>query len=102
MKSSDGSEKFINFDKIHQLQILDKKSTNSDNSEHETKLSMPPNNTEKERCQEQELAEQQIPEEIIIDKRLLIQNKEQERQSKLTELDQWKIRKVYDEVDDRG
>ena len=63
---------------------------------------MPPNNTEKERCQEQELAEQQIPEEIIIDKILLIQNKEQERQSKLTELDHWKIRKVYDEVDDRG
>ena len=65
-------------------------------------MSNAPNNTEKERCQEQELVEQQIPEEIIVDKILLIQNKEQECQAKLSELDQWKVRKVYDGVDDRG
>ena len=59
-----------------------------------------PNNTERERCQEPELVEQQIPEENIVDE-LLSQNKDQELQAKLNELDQWK-RKVYDKVNDRG
>ena len=48
-------------EKIHQLQILDKKSTNSNNLEHGT-ISLIIHNTEKERCQESELVEQQIPE----------------------------------------
>ena len=65
-------------------------------------MSNAPNNIGKERCQEQELVEQQIPEEILVDEILLIQNKEQESQAKLSELDQWKVRKVYDEVDDLG
>ena len=42
-----GSEKFINFDKIHQLQILNSADpqlrSNSDNVEHETNLSNVPN-----------------------------------------------------------
>ena len=80
------------------MQILNKKSTNSDNLEHEANLSNIPNNTERERCQEPELVEQQIPEENIVDE-LLSQNKEQELQAKLNELDQWK-RKVYDKVND--
>ena len=84
--SSDGSEKFINFDKIPQLQILNKKSTNSDNLEDETNLSNVPNNTEKEKCQEQELVEQQIPEEIIADEILFIQNKKQEHQAKVNQI----------------
>ena len=97
----DGSEKFINFYKIPQL-ILDKKSTNSDNLKYETNLNNISNNTVKEKCQQPELVEQQIPEGNIANKILLSQNKEQELQAKLTELDQWKVRKVYDELDDRG
>ena len=44
MKSPDGSEKFINFDKINQLQILDKKS-DSDTLENGTNLKNTPNNS---------------------------------------------------------
>ena len=58
------------------------------------------NNTEKKRWQEPELVEQQIPHENIVAEILLSQNKDQELQAKLTELDQWKVRWVYDEVDD--
>ena len=102
VKSTDASEKFINFDKIHQLQILNKNSTNSDNLEHETNLVNIPYNTENERCQEPELVKQQIPEENIVDKILPSQNKEQEFQAKLIKLDRLKVRRVYDEVDDKG
>ena len=75
VKSSNGSEKFINFEKIHQPQIFDKKSTNSDNLEHETNLNKITYNTEKERCQEPELFE-----------------------TTRIELNQLKVREVYDEV----
>ena len=75
MKLSNGSEKFINFEKIHQLQIFDKKSTNSDNLEHETNLNKITYNTEKERCQEPELVE-----------------------TTRIELDQLKVREVSDEI----
>ena len=37
-----------------------------------------------------------------MDEILLIQNKEQGHQAKLTKLHQWKVRKVYDEVDGQG
>lgn len=58
--------------------------------------------TENEKCQESKLVELQIPEENIVDKILLRQNKEQELQAKLIKLDQRKVREIYIEVDDRG
>ena len=58
--------------------------------------------TENEKCQKSELAELQIPEENIVRKMLLSQNKEQELQAKLIKLDQWKVREIYIEVDDQG
>ena len=87
MPISDGSEKWISFDKIHHLQISKKKSTNSDNKEHETNLNNTPNDTEKERCQEPELVEHQVPEENIEGEILLSENKEQKLQAELTKLD---------------
>ena len=46
-----------------------------------------PNDTEKERCQEPELVEHQVPEENIEGEILLSENKEQKIQAELTKLD---------------
>ena len=95
IKSLDGTEKFINLDKIYQFQIPDTKSKNI--QETEPKM----NDTAKTENYSN-LVEQPITEEKIVDEVLLSQNKEQEAQAKLAELNQWKIRQVYSEIDDEG
>ena len=77
-------------------------STNFDILEYETNLNNIPNNTEKKRCQEPELFELQVPKENMVDEILLSKNKEQKLQAKLTKLDQWIVKKVFDETDNQG
>ena len=84
------------------MKILDIKWTNSDNLENRTNSKTIPNNQEKGRRQEQDLTERQVPEKNLLEETQLSQNKEHELQTKLTKLDQRKVREVYDEVDDWG